>query len=52
MRRLAVPVTGDFDDDLVAGVGQPVQGAIPQNMVVKEAQPLNHGLVLQRRVVW
>ena len=42
MGRLTFTVAGALDDDLVAGVGQPVQGAIAQNGVVKEAQPLVH----------
>ena len=36
---------GKAHDDLVAGVGQPVQGAIPQDGVVEEAEPLPHGPV-------
>ena len=45
MRRLAFTVAGALDDDLVAGVGQPVQRAVAQNGVVKEAQPPVHGPV-------
>ncbi len=45
MRRLALPVAAAFDDDLVAGVGQPVQGAIAQDGVVEETQPFVHGTI-------
>ena len=45
MGRFAFTVVGALNDDLVAGVGQPVQGAIAQNGVVNEAQPLVHGAV-------
>ena len=36
---------GESHDYLVAGVGQPVQGAVPQDGVVEEAEPLPHGPV-------
>ena len=39
------PVAGALDDDLVAGVGQAVQGAVAQDGVVKEAEPFVHGPV-------
>ena len=42
MGRLTFTVAGALDDDLVAGVGQPVQGAVARNGVVKEAQPFVH----------
>ena len=45
MGRLTFTVAGALDDDLVAGVGQPVQGAVAQNGVVKEAQPFVHGTI-------
>ena len=45
MRRQPFPVAGALDDYLVAGVGQPVQGAVPQDRVVKDAQPFLHGPV-------
>ena len=45
VRRLALPVAAAFDDDLVAGVGQPVQGAVAQDGVVEETQPFLHGTV-------
>ena len=35
-------VAGPLDDDLVAGVGQPVQGAVAQDGVIEEAEPLLH----------
>ena len=36
MRGQPFPVAGALDDDLVAGVGQPVQGAVAQDGVVEE----------------
>ena len=45
VRGQPFPVAGAFDDDLVAGVGQPVQGAVAQDGVVEEAQPFLHGPV-------
>ena len=45
MWREPFPVAGAFDDDLVAGVGQPVQGAVAQDGVIEEAQPFVHGPV-------
>ena len=36
------PVAGAFDDDLVAGVGQAVQGAVVEDGVVEEAEPFIH----------
>ena len=38
-------MAGAFDDDLVAGVGQAVQGAVAEDGIVKEAEPLVHGPV-------
>ena len=35
-------VAGLFDDDLVAGVGQAVQGAVAQDGVFEEAEPFLH----------
>ena len=35
-----LPVAGALDDDLVAGIGQAVQGAVAQDGVVKQSQPL------------
>ena len=42
MRGQPFPVAGALDDYLVAGVGQPVEGAVPQDGVVKDAQPFLH----------
>ena len=38
-------IAGAFDDDLVAGVSQPVQGAVAQDGVIEEAEPFVHGPV-------
>ena len=43
--RLTFPVAGALDDDLVAGVGQPVESAVCQDGVLEEAQPFVHGPV-------
>jgi len=43
--RQALPVALALDDDLVAGVGQAVQGAVAENGVVEEAEPFLHGPV-------
>ena len=43
--RLSFPVAGTFDDDLVAGVGQAVEGAVAEDGVVEEAEPFVHGPV-------
>ena len=32
-------VAGSLDDDLVSGVGQPVQSAIAKDWIVEQAQP-------------
>ena len=45
MGRELFPVAGPLDDDLVAGVGQPVQGAVAQDGVIEEAEPFLHGPV-------
>ena len=45
VRRMALRVAAALNDDLVAGVGQPVQGSVDQNGGIKEAQPLVHGPV-------
>ena len=39
------PVAAALNDDLVAGVGQPVQGAVAQDGVVEETQPFVHGTI-------
>ena len=36
MRRQFLSVAGPLDDDLIAGIGQPVQGAVAQDGVVEE----------------
>ena len=43
MRREFFPVAGPLDDDLVAGVDQPVRGALAQDWAIKEAELLLHG---------
>ena len=45
MGREFFPVAVSLDDDLVAGVGQAVQGAVAQDGIVEEAEPLLHGPV-------
>ena len=40
MRGQAFAVAGAFYDDLVAGVGEPVEGAVAQDGVVEESEPL------------
>ena len=36
------PGSWTLDDDLVAGVGETVQGAVAQDGIVEEAEPLLH----------
>ena len=43
--RKLLPVAGPFDDDLVAGIGQSVQGTVAQDGVVEETEPFLHGPV-------
>ena len=43
--RKPFPVAGALNDDLVAGVGQAVQGAVAQDGIVEETQPFVHGPV-------
>ena len=45
MRRLAFPVAAALDDDLVAGIGQPIEGTVAEYGILKESQPLVHGAV-------
>ena len=45
MRRQPFPVAGALDDNLVAGVGYAVQGAVAQDWIVKQAEPFVHGPV-------
>ncbi len=40
MRRELLTIALALDDDLVGGVGQAVQGAVAQDRVVKQCQPL------------
>ena len=40
MGRQALPVALALYDDLVAGVGEPVESAIAQDGIIEEAQPL------------
>ena len=44
--RQPLSVVGAFDDDLVAGVGHPVEGAVVQDAVVEQAQPFVDGPVV------
>ena len=41
----AFAVAGALDDDLVAGIGQPVQGAVAEDGVIEEVEPFVHGPV-------
>ena len=36
-------IAGSLDDNLVAGVGQPVEGAVAEDGVVEQAEPFLHG---------
>lgn len=36
-------IAGALDDDLIAGVGQLVKGAVAEDRVVKETEPFLHG---------
>ena len=38
-------ISGSLDDDLVAGVGQPVEGAVAEDVVVEETELFLHGFV-------
>jgi hypothetical protein len=40
---LALAVGVAFDDELVAGGGEPVDGGLGQQLVVHEAEPFNRG---------
>ena len=42
VRGQPFPVAGALDDDLVAGVGEAVQGAVAEDGVLKDAQPFLH----------
>ena len=41
--RQLFPVAGTLNDDLVAGVGQPVQCTVDPDGVVKDADPFLNG---------
>ena len=45
MWRQPLALAGALDDDLVAGVGQAVQGAVAEDGVVKETEPFVDGTV-------
>ena len=45
MWRQFFSVAGPFDDDLIAGIGQPVQSTVPENGVIEEAEPSLHAAV-------
>ena len=45
MGRQSLPVAGLLDDDLVAGIGKKVHGAVGGAGVVEEAEPFLHGPV-------
>ena len=45
MWRQPFPVAVALNDDLVAGVGQPVQGGVAEDGVLEEFQPLVNGAV-------
>ena len=42
MGRQFLSVAGPLDDDLEAGIGQAVQGAVAENGIIEEAEPLLH----------
>ena len=43
MGREPFAIAGSLDDDLVASVGQPVEGAVAEDGVVEETEPFLHG---------
>ena len=45
MRREPLAVALAFDDDLVAGVDEPVEGAVAEDGIVGEAEPFLHAPV-------
>ena len=45
MGRKTFPIAGSLDDNLVAGVGQPVQGTVVQDGVTKETATFLRGPV-------
>ena len=48
MWRESLPVAGPLDDDLIAGIGQPVQGAVSEDGVIEKAEPVKGGGKLGR----
>ena len=40
MRRQPFPVAAAFNDDLIAGVGQAIEGAVAQYGILEQSQPL------------
>ena len=40
MWREILPVARSLDDDLVAGIGEAVQGAVAQDGIIEEAEPV------------
>ena len=44
-QREPLPVAGAFDDDLVAGVGESVEGAGAEDGIVEKTEPFLHGPV-------
>ena len=40
MWRESLPVARALDDDLVAGIGEAVQGAVAQDGIIEEAEPV------------
>ena len=51
MRGQALAVAGAFYDDLVAGVGETVEGAVSQDGVVEESEPLVDSPVVKGGVI-
>ena len=45
MRRKPLAIAGALDDDLVAGIGQAVEGAVAQDGIIEEGEPLFAGPV-------
>ena len=45
MRGEPFTIAGALDDNLVAGIGQPAQGAVAEDGVVEETEPFLHGPV-------
>ena len=45
MRRQFLSIAGPLDDDLIAGIGQVVQGTVAEDGIVEEAEPFLHSAV-------